>query len=150
MKRIDVLAAAAAILILPCPAIAGDEAGAPVATIVLARNVPAGAIFAASDVRIDGGESDAVRAMLAAIVGKEAKRLLLEGAAVRETDFRSPTLVTRNGLVRVEFSKGPLTMSTEGRALSAGAAGETVKVMNLQSKTVVTAVVTARGKVLVQ
>ncbi|MFZ5616009.1 MAG: flagellar basal body P-ring formation chaperone FlgA [Pseudomonadota bacterium] len=142
MKRICELTVAAA-LMSPCAA-AGDEG----ASIVAARNVPPGAILAEQDLRIVGGDDASI--IFAAVVGKETKRLIPEGAGVRESDVRAPTLVARNGLVRMEFTKGPLMMSTEGRALSGGAAGEIVKVMNIRSKTVVSAIVVAPGKVLVQ
>lgn len=135
---------ASAVLMAPCVAAAGDEGGA----ILAARNVPPGAILAEQDLRIVGGGDAAIA--LAAVVGKEAKRLIPEGASIRASDVRAPMFVTRNGLVRMEFTKGPLTISTEGRALSGGAAGEIVKIMNIRTKTVVSAIVTAPGKVLVQ
>jgi flagella basal body P-ring formation protein FlgA len=88
--------------------------------------------------------------LLASLAGKEARRLIPKGAALREVDFRAPLLVERNAPVVMEYAKGVLVMTTEGRALSNGSKGDVVKVINARSKTIVLARVVARGKVVVQ
>lgn len=59
-------------------------------------------------------------------------------------------LVARNSIVLMEFSHGPLSIVTEGRAMSSGAAGDVVRVMNLNSKSIVAATVTGPSKVSVK
>ncbi len=115
----------------------------------LARALAPGDILGAADLRLADADDDAADLALT-LVGKEARRMLPEGAPIRAADFRAPILVERNKPVRMEFQKGPLTMTMEGRALSGGAKDDIVKVMNVQSKTVVSAIVVGRGKVVVQ
>lgn len=126
-----------------------SQATAPTGIVAL-RALPAGSVVTAEDVRLvgPGGHSDVDA--LAAIVGKETRRLIPVGATLNDRDVRAETLVQRNGVVRMEFTKGALSITAEGRALSSGAHGEIVKVMNLESRVTVSAVVIGRGKVAVQ
>lgn len=121
------------------------EAAAPTtaASVELTRPLAAGAILSPGDIRSGGSDE-------AEYVGKELRRFMPAGANVRETDLRTPTLVTRNRQVRLEFLRGPLSITAEGRALSNGAAGDTVRVINLTSKTVVTGVVVDLNRVAVR
>ena len=61
-----------------------------------------------------------------------------------------PLLVTRNSSVTMEYAQGRLTIQTEGRALSQGHAGELVRIMNLNSKSIVAATVIGPSKVIVK
>ena len=47
----------------------------------------------------------------------------------------------------MEFSKGPLAIKTEGRALEPGGMGSRIRVMNMASKRTVTAIVIAADTV---
>ncbi len=116
----------------------------------LARALPAGAALTAGDVVLADPEDTASADFLASLAGKEARRMIPKGAALREVDFRAPLLVERNAPVVMEYAKGALVMTTEGRALSNGSQGDLVKVINARSKTIVLARVVARGKVAVQ
>ncbi|NWG92703.1 MAG: flagellar basal body P-ring formation protein FlgA [Parvularculaceae bacterium] len=117
--------------------------------IVAARSLPAGAVIGEADLQIDATDpnsSERAREM----IGKEARRMLAEGAPIRETDLRTATLVRRNALVRMRYMKGPLSITAEGRALSGGGKGDMINVMNLSSKTVVSAEIIADGTVVVR
>lgn len=140
------LSALAAALWMPVAPVAAQSAP----PVTLARALPAGAALTEEDVLLADPEDAASAALLAGLAGKEARRLLPKGAALREVDFRAPLLVERNAPVIMEYAKGALVMTTEGRALSNGSQDEFVKVMNARSKTIVTARVVARGKVVVQ
>ena len=83
-------------------------------------------------------------------VGMELKRSVYAGIVLRPTDVGPPTAIQRNAIVALEFTRGPLTISTEGRALDAGAVGETVRVMNLNSKVILSAVVSGPNKAVAQ
>lgn len=65
-------------------------------------------------------------------------------------DKIAPVLVSRNSIVLMEYSFGPLTIQTEGRALSQGRGGELVRIMNLSSKSIVAATVAGPSKVIVK
>ncbi len=71
-------------------------------------------------------------------------------AASRKQFARAPSLVMRNRPVRVEFVRGALLITAEGRALSNGQEGDTVRVMNTSSRSVVLGVVIGADRVAVQ
>jgi flagella basal body P-ring formation protein FlgA len=144
MRTISTLVSAAVALVTSSAVSAGDSPAA-----VLTRAMPAGTTLAIDDIRM--GDPDAVALDLVdRLVGLEARRSLAAGAILRESDFRRPILIIRNAPVSMEYARGSLIMSAEGRALSNGAEGDIVKVMNSTSKTVLTAIVTGRGKVAVK
>ena len=62
----------------------------------------------------------------------------------------APFLVTRNSIVSMEYAFGRLTIQTEGRAMSQGRAGDLVRIMNLNSKSIVAATVVGPSKVAVK
>lgn len=112
---------------------------------VAARNIRAGEVLGASDIEAPASETGLRQA--AGFVGKEAARSIYRGQRITPRDLRSPTLVERNAIVTMEFLKGPLSISTEGRALDPGGAGERIRVMNLVSRRVVSAVVVGANSV---
>jgi flagella basal body P-ring formation protein FlgA len=107
--------------------------------LVAARNIRAGDVVAAADIATPRGDEALRRA--AKLVGLEAVRNIYRGQPFSESDLKTPTLVSRNDIVTMEFAKGPMVISTEGRALDQGGLGDRVRVMNLLSKRIVTAVV---------
>lgn len=84
-----------------------------------------------------------------AVVGMEAKVTLYPGRPIRSGDIGPPALVERNQPVKLVYSSGGLTISTDGRALERAAAGDWVRVMNLASRTTVTGQVHPSGAVVV-
>ena len=114
------------------------------ATITAARDLPAGTIIEASDLawieEVPGGIDDPALA-----VGKQARVAIYEGRPVVATALRAPVLVSRNQIVRVAFDSGPLRIEAEGRALSEGAAGDVVRIMNLTSRNTISAVINPDG-----
>jgi len=85
-------------------------------------------------VEVPGGVSDSDL-----LVGQEARVALYAGRPVRAGDVGPPALVERNALVPLIYSTSGLTISTEGRALDRAGPGELVRVMNLASRTTVSA-----------
>jgi len=107
--------------------------------VTAARPIRAGAIVSASDIATPN-EREAMR-RAARMIGMEAARTLYKGQSIDAEDLRQPTLIKRNAIVQMEFTKGPMTILAEGRALDKGGMGERIRVMNLLSKRVVTATV---------
>ena len=112
---------------------------------VAARNIRIGTILSASDVVAPQSE-DGLRDA-ASFIGLEAARPIYKGEALSRDSLRAPTAVARNAVVTMEFEKGALIISTEGRALEPGAVGDRVRVMNLGSRRIVSAYVTALNTV---
>jgi len=111
------------------------------AEVLAARTVYARAVLTAEDVT---GGPDA-----GALIGREARITIRAGQALRPEDFVAPALVERNQAIVLSYDHGDLRISAAGRALGRAALGETVRAMNLQSKTIVAGRVIAAGTVAV-
>ncbi|WP_298851064.1 flagellar basal body P-ring formation chaperone FlgA [uncultured Ruegeria sp.] len=84
------------------------------------------------------------------LIGQEARVALYPGRPIRDTDVGPPAIVDRNDLVVLVFSSQPLSITTEGRALGRGAAGDRIRVMNLSSRTTVSGRIRRDGQVEVK
>lgn len=117
------------------------------AAIVAAHNLPAGTVLGETDLVWDddvaGGLTDPELA-----IGKQVRVAIYEGRPVVAGALRVPVLVSRNQIVRIAYDSGMLRIEAEGRALSEGAAGDLVRVMNLSSRKMISAVVAPDGTLL--
>lgn len=121
---------------------------------VLTRRVLAGEVIRERDVkwiamRGDRLQRDTIQDP-GALIGKSPRRGLRAGVPVRVSDVRLPVLVPRRSLVTITYRVRSMTLTARGRALEDGGAGDTVRVANIQSNTVVQAVVTGVNRVSVQ
>jgi flagellar basal body P-ring formation protein FlgA len=82
-------------------------------------------------------------------LGLETRVAIYAGRPVLPSDLGTPTLVQRNQVVNLVYLAGGLAISTEGRALARGSEGETVRVINLASRTTVSGRVGPDGAVYV-
>ncbi len=121
---------------------------------VLTRRVLAGEVIRARDVKRIAMRSDRLQRDTiqdpGALIGKSPRRGLRAGVPVRVSDVRLPVLVPRHSLVTITYRVRSMTLTAQGRALEDGGAGDTVRVANIQSNTVVQAVVTGVNRVSVQ
>ncbi|MFQ5618925.1 MAG: flagellar basal body P-ring formation chaperone FlgA [Rhodospirillales bacterium] len=121
---------------------------------VLTRRVLAGEVIRERDVKWISMRSDRLQRDTiqdsAALIGKSPRRGLRAGGPVRVSDVRLPVLVPRRSLVTILYRVRSMTLTAQGRALEDGGAGDTVRVVNTQSNTVVQAVVTGANRVSVQ
>jgi flagellar basal body P-ring formation protein FlgA len=117
---------------------------APVATKAR-RHLRAGTILRRTDVII--GDGEIAQAAAREIIGMEVKRTIYADKAIMPEDISPPTAIKRNAIVTIEFKKGPLLITTEARVLEPGSVGESVRVMNLSSKVILTAIVVSSSKV---
>lgn len=113
--------------------------------LVATRVIPANAVISADDVRMGdvsaaGGLSD-----LTLVVGMEARKALFAGRPILSSDIGVPAVVERNQLVQLVFSRNGLVIKAEGRAMGRAGPGDRVRVMNLASRTMVTATVDSVG-----
>ncbi len=121
---------------------------------VLTRRVLAGEVIRERDVkwiamRGDRLQRDTIQDS-GALIGKSPRRGLRAGVPVRVSDVRLPVLVPRRSLGTIIYRVRSMTLTARGRALEDGGAGDTVRVANTQSNTVVQAVVTGVNRVSVQ
>jgi flagella basal body P-ring formation protein FlgA len=81
--------------------------------------------------------------------GKVAKRTLLPGRYIPATAVREAWLVEQGASVQVMFVSGALTISATAVTLQSGAAGDFVKVRNIDSGKVFSGTVMADGSIRV-
>ncbi len=84
------------------------------------------------------------------LVGFEARVALYPGRPVRPGDVGPAAIVSRNDLVSLVFVKNGLRIVTEGRSLGRGAVGETIRAMNLSSRTTISGRIQSDGSIEVK
>lgn len=124
--------------------------GPAVADIVIAtRTIKAQTPIAATDVALAAAESEGAATSLESVIGQEARVTIYAGRPVMVADVGAPAMVERNQIVRLAFQTGGLAILTDGRALDRGAAGDVIRVMNLESKNTVSGLIDENGVVRV-
>jgi flagella basal body P-ring formation protein FlgA len=120
---------------------------------VLARMIERGEIISPRDIVIDRMPRSAIRSDIITdanrLTGMSARRNLREGVPLTRDLLMEPILVQRGDLVTIVYRSTGLTLTTRGRALSAGARGEVIQIFNIQSKRTVEAEVSGPGFVTV-
>jgi flagella basal body P-ring formation protein FlgA len=122
---------------------------------VLASQVPAGEIIKKDDIKwikmrarrlskdviLDANE----------LIGKTPRRGrgIGPGTPVRMSEVRRPVLVAKGSLVIIILRSPGMFLTSQGRALENGSAGDSIRVANTRSKTVIDATVTGSGRVSV-
>ncbi|WP_416877218.1 flagellar basal body P-ring formation chaperone FlgA [Litorimonas sp.] len=117
------------------------------ATVTANSTLSRGTMISSGDISVDVDGAEASQDVLDQYVGKELIRTIYTGTEIRERDVQEPVLVKRNSPVTMIYRVGRLEISTNGRALSEGAMGEIVRVMNMDSRQAVEGRVTALGVV---
>ncbi|MBX3533661.1 MAG: flagellar basal body P-ring formation protein FlgA [Xanthobacteraceae bacterium] len=121
--------------------------------VTLARPISRGETIRESDIileRLPRGQvqTDALtRAEL--VINQAARRALRSGQTLRAADLMKPQIIARDDAVTIVFRSGAITLTLRGKAMGNGAEGETITVLNPQSKRLVQATVTAPGVVMV-
>lgn len=82
------------------------------------------------------------------LIGREVRRTVYKGQEIKPENTRSRRLVRRNQMVSVKYLAGNLEILITARALGEASAGDTVEVMNTQSRKVITGTVTDQGWIL--
>jgi flagella basal body P-ring formation protein FlgA len=118
-------------------------------SLVATRVIRAQSVIVAEDMTLVAAEIPGALTAPEAALGLEARVTLYPGRAIRAAEVGPPALVERNGPVAIEYRAGALTIRAEGRSLARATSGETVRVMNLASRTTVTGRVGPDGVVRV-
>jgi flagella basal body P-ring formation protein FlgA len=122
-------------------------------TAVLTRALDRGDLIGPGDFAIERrpraeiGKDDIGRPAQA--VGLAARRPLRVGHALRHSDLMKPELVKRNETVTLVYEVPGILLTLRGQASEAGAEGDVISVLNLQSKRTVQGTVTGPGQVTV-
>jgi flagella basal body P-ring formation protein FlgA len=124
-------------------------AAAPAAadTLVAARTLRAQAILTAADLALAPGVTPGALSDPADAIGMEARVVLYAGRPLRPADLGPPAIVERNQIVTLLYRSGGLEIAAEGRALGRAGAGDSLRVLNLGSRSTVTGRVGPDGTV---
>jgi flagellar basal body P-ring formation protein FlgA len=127
--------------------------GTVVETAVLARALNRSEVVKASDVAIERRPKVELRGDINAtgsgLVGLAAKRALRAGEVLHAADFVKPEIVQRNENVTLVYEAPGLLLTMRGKALESGALGDTVNVLNIQSKRTIQGTISGPGQVSV-
>ncbi len=116
---------------------------------IVTRNIRPGEVLRESDVMVIRGDAEDGFDDKSAVVGLEARVALYAGRAILNSDVGRAATVERNQIIELVYANGPLSMTTEGRALGRGAEGQRIRVMNLTSKTSIFGTIQHDGSVRV-
>ena len=83
------------------------------------------------------------------VVGLAARHQLRPGQLLHDADLMKPAVVQRNDAVTIVYEAPGFTLTLRGQAQDSGAIGDTINVLNIQSKRVVQGVISAPGRVTV-
>ena len=121
-------------------------------TATLTRAIGRGDTIRDSDVTVERRPkaevaSDPIHAEQA--VGLSAKRPLRAGHALRASDLMKTDVIARNEPVTIFYEAPGILLTVRGKALEAGAAGDLISVLNVQSNRTVHGAVSGPGQVTV-
>ncbi|MBR1129668.1 flagellar basal body P-ring formation chaperone FlgA [Bradyrhizobium iriomotense] len=120
---------------------------------VLTRDIDRSDMLKASDISLERRPKAEVTGEPASrdrTVGMQLRRPMRAGTPIRVADIVKPDFVQRDQSVTIIYQVPGLYLTTRGKAIESGAEGDTVSVLNLQSKRTLTGVVTGRGQVTVE
>lgn len=84
-----------------------------------------------------------------AIIGQAARRPLRAGAPATNRDVSAPQVIKSGDLITVVYEDGGISLALQAKAQGSAGIGETVTVLNMQSKKTLQAVATAPGQAAV-
>jgi flagella basal body P-ring formation protein FlgA len=119
--------------------------------VILTRPLNRGDVVRSSDLVLERRpkaelRNDAV-STIADVAGLAARRPLRAGEPLRPGDLMKAEIVQRNESVTIVYEVPGLTLTMRGKALESGAEGDTVNVLNIQSKRTVQGTVSGPGRV---
>jgi flagella basal body P-ring formation protein FlgA len=120
---------------------------------VPARQIGRDEVIAKRDIRWVKLPADRVDSLVVtqeeALVGQTPRYMLRAGDPVRAGDVHAPLLVAKGSLVTMVYQTANMVITVRGKAVQDGAKGETIRVMNIQSKRELDAVVSSADTVVI-
>ncbi len=119
-------------------------------TVIATQTIRPQQIITADAVRLEPAKVAGAHSSLDAVIGLEARVAIYPGRAVMQGSVSEPALIDRNQAVLLVYVHGGLRIKADGRALGRGAAGERIRVMNVDSRTVLFGTIAPDGSVMVR
>ena len=131
----------------------GGQAIPTIQVLVMAHSVERGALLKDSDIGVERKpRAEVSRDAITdrdQVVGLAARDSLPSGRPLRPSDLTRPELVQRNDIVTLTYDMPGLSLTVRGKATEGGAQGDTITVLNEQSKRMLQGVVIGPGRVAV-
>ncbi len=118
-------------------------------TVVATRTIRSQTILTAADVEQTSQVVAGSYASPEEVIGMETRIVLYAGRPIKINDVGPPAIIERNQIVTVFYSTGALIIAAEARALGRAGVGDSLRVMNLASRSTVTGWVREDGSVSV-
>ena len=84
------------------------------------------------------------------IIGMTPRRMVMAGEPLRMQQIAEPLLVERGDLITLNYTEGPIHLSTEAKALQDGAKGDIIRVVNLATNRTLEAMINGSRTVIVK
>lgn len=84
------------------------------------------------------------------LIGQAPRRTIRDGVPIRIGDVRHPVMIDKGSIVTMVLETPTMILTAKGRALEEGSDGDTIRITNSQSSSVVEAVVVGAGMVRVR
>jgi flagella basal body P-ring formation protein FlgA len=84
------------------------------------------------------------------LIGMTPRRMAAAGKPLKRVDIQAPQIVDRGELVTLIFSASGLSLTAQGKALQAGAKGDTIRVVNASSSKTIQGTITGTKEVTVE
>jgi flagella basal body P-ring formation protein FlgA len=122
-----------------------------VEAVAVNHPIEAGEILQADDLTVlrQPRSQATTLARMSSTIGMAARRELRPGQPIQAADVMKPVVVKRNDTVTLIYQAPGLTLTLRGQAQDSGAVGDTIGVLNPQTKRVVQGVVSGPGQVMV-
>ncbi len=120
--------------------------------ITVEHPVERGGVLRASDLTVlrrPKTEASAVLTNMGGAVGLAARHQLLPGQMLSGADLMKPEVIQRGDFVTIVYQAPGVTLTLRGLAQEAGAVGDTINVLNTESKHAMQAIVAGPGRVMV-
>ncbi len=118
-------------------------------TVVPTHTIRAQSILSREDLIVKNATVPGAYSNLEELLGLEARVALYPGRPIRPGDVGPAAIVERNQIVLLIYDRGGLRISTEGRSLMRGGAGDRIRVMNMVSRATVSGRIQPSGDVIV-
>ncbi len=115
------------------------------------RPIPAGTVIGEADLRMAELHAARVGALAAldpaGMIGMQARQALSPGRPVMRQSIAPPVVIRRGDIVTLTLHQGALALSVSARAMTDAHAGQELRVVNLSSNALVSAVAAGPGSV---
>ncbi|MCF6273343.1 MAG: flagellar basal body P-ring formation chaperone FlgA [Rhodobacteraceae bacterium] len=116
-------------------------------SVVALSGIRAQSVITVEMVALAEGNIPGAYVALAAVIGLEARINIYPGRPIMIDALGAPAILQRNQSVVMRFRRGALTIYSEGRVLDRAGIGDRVRVMNMDSKSVIFGRVGADGTI---